>query len=206
MKVELRQINLSYIDKHLFTNFNLTVESGQKVWISAPSGCGKSTILNMIAGFVLPDAGSVYIDNVRVSGENIRDIRKHIGLINQNADLPPGNVTEVLDEVFSYEHNLELGIRKAEIENTVANLHFDTNFFQKSISDLSGGERQRLAFAILLLMNRKIWLLDEVTSGLDSKNRQIVANLIMESGATVILTSHDSFWESTTLKKYTIYD
>lgn len=61
----------------------------------------------------------------------------------------------------------------------------------KNINQLSGGEKQRLAFVIIILLDRKIWILDEITSSLDQDMKEKVINYILNTNKTVILVSHD---------------
>ncbi len=69
------------------------------------------------------------------------------------------------------------------------------------MKDLSGGERQRLGLALCQLMDRPIWLLDEVTSGLDKTLKHKVYNMVMESDKTVLIISHDDIWDNQSIRK-----
>ena len=74
---------------------------------------------------------------------------------------------------------------------TLKEFNLDSNILSKNINQLSGGEKQRLAFVIIILLDRKIWILDEITSSLDQDMKEKVINYILNTNKTVILVSHD---------------
>jgi len=70
----------------------------------------------------------------------------------------------------------------------------DKSILHSDLSEISGGEKQRIAIIIALLLERKIFLLDEITSALDNESKQSVVDFFLDLDATVIAVSHDQGW------------
>jgi spermidine/putrescine ABC transporter ATP-binding subunit len=133
-----------------------------------PSGCGKTTLLRMIAGFVVPDEGAIFLD-----GERVNDLppwRRDVGMVFQNYALWPH---------MSVFDNVAFGLRERNIARgeivqrvTEALRQVDLNGMEKRRpSQLSGGQQQRVALARTLVIRPRVLLLDEPLSNLDAKLR-----------------------------------
>lgn len=206
MLVQLLNINLEYNSKRLFDNFNFQINKNDKVVIVGPSGCGKSTIFHLIMGFKQPDSGKIIFDNMEVNHKNLWDIRKKISYIEQNIDLPGKRVTDFIDLVFSYKANSYLKPEMKKIHELFNIFELSEETLYKNINSLSGGEKQRVSLSVALLLKRKIYLLDEVTSSLDKYLKQKVADYFLNQREFTVLTiSHDVEWlKNNNVKVYNV--
>jgi putative spermidine/putrescine transport system ATP-binding protein len=193
----MTHLSLSNVTKHFgdFTavsDFNLEVERGEFVSFLGPSGCGKTTTLRMIAGFEIPTAGKVSIDNVDIT--NKAPSQRNVGMVFQAYALFP-NMTVAQNIGFG------LRIRKEPeeaVKKRVSEMLALINLEQKGDSypyQLSGGQQQRVALARALAIRPEVLLLDEPLSALDAKIRVSLRAEIRaiqrELGITAIYVTHD---------------
>ncbi len=192
--IELKNITKTFGEKRLFSDFNLTIPTGDKVLLSAPSGAGKTTLIKMFMGFERPDNGTVSIGNEVMNKHSLRHIREQIAYVSQDTDLNSGSLVEQLDQIFSYKVNLSITDYKEKFLHYAPIFSLSTSILYEDISRISGGERQRVALIIALLLDRDYLILDEITSGLDSTLKQEIGDFVMNLKKTVIIVSHDDIW------------
>jgi iron(III) transport system ATP-binding protein len=170
----------------------ILIQPGEFFTFLGPSGCGKTTLLRIIAGFVSPDEGLVYLGAEPVN--NVPPWRRDIGLVFQNYALWPHlNVFE----------NIAFGLRErkvahGEIERRVAAVLEQVELSgteKRRPSQLSGGQQQRVALARTLVIRPRVLLLDEPLSNLDAKlrieMRLQLLKLQRDLGLTTIYVTHD---------------
>ena len=190
--VELSGLTKRYGETLAVDDVSLRVDEGEFFSLLGPSGCGKTTTLRMIAGFVRPNEGRVFI-----GGEDVTLLppeKRGIGIVFQNYAIFP-HMT-----VFD---NIAFGLRmrkipKREIRGRVGkaldqvNLEGHERRYQR---ELSGGEQQRVALARVLITEPKILLLDEPLSALDKKLREEmkywIKGLQQSLGVTTVYVTHD---------------
>lgn len=191
---ELKLVRLSkrYGSTAAVEDLSLDVKSGEFVTLLGPSGSGKTTTLGMIAGFIEPDSGDIYLDEVRVT--TAPPYRRGLGVVFQNYALFP------LLTVFE---NLAFPLRvrrqpKAEIRDRVARalkLVGLAGYEERMPRQLSGGQQQRVALARALVYDPPILLMDEPLGALDKKLRERLQVEIKEIqsrlGITVVYVTHD---------------
>ncbi|MEN3203062.1 MAG: ABC transporter ATP-binding protein [Atribacterota bacterium] len=171
---------------------HLEIPGGQFVSIVGPSGSGKTTLLRIIAGFLQPDAGRVYIGEKDVT--EVPPRLRNIGMVFQHYALFPNlNVYE----------NVAFGlrarkVRESEIDRKVREMLTLVHLEEKMYSmphELSGGQKQRVALARALAVEPKLLLLDEPLSALDAKVRlelrYELKRIQKEMGITTIYVTHD---------------
>lgn len=177
-------------------NINLTVEQGAFTAIVGTSGSGKSTLLHLLGGLDKPTSGDVYIDSVKITDINEKDLskirREHIGFVFQKFCLIQElNVTEniVLPILLSN--------RKPD-NNYISELCDILGLSERKNhlpSELSGGQQQRVAIARALSNDPKLILCDEPTGNLDKKTGAEVIELLRKInrkfGKTVLVVTHD---------------
>ena len=176
---------------------DLSVPSGQFLSIVGPSGSGKTTLLGLIAGLDTPSTGQVVIDGVEITSLNedrLAELRSSkIGFVFQFFHLIPSlsafeNVMVPLEIAGATGPGERAGQLLSEVGLTSRGHHYP--------SQLSGGEQQRVAIARALANDPPILLADEPTGNLDSKNGQLVVDLLMQVHAsrktTVVMVTHDA--------------
>lgn len=187
--LQISHLSADYGGKPALADINLTVDSGELLVVLGPSGCGKTTLLNLIAGFVPYQHGSITLDGKRVDGPGADR-----GVVFQNEGLLPWR--NVQDNVAL---GLQLaGVGKAERRETAAQMLKKVGLEgaeKRFIWQLSGGQRQRVGIARALAANPQLLLLDEPFGALDAFTREQMQTLLLklwhETGKKVLLITHD---------------
>jgi cobalt/nickel transport system ATP-binding protein len=190
----LRVTRLSYVypdGSRALDGVDLDVRSGERVALVGPSGAGKSTLLLHLNG-VLARSGAVSVLGTRLDAGDLRDVRRHVGLVFQNPDDQLFCPTVYEDVAFG---PLNLAVPASEVpalvDRVLRSVGFDATIQRRSSHHLSQGERKRVALAAVLVMSPEILALDEPTSNLDPRNRRHLIELVGQSGATLVLATHD---------------
>ena len=190
--IKIENINKSYDGVQVLKNINLTIQDGEFFSILGPSGCGKTTLLRMIAGFIEPDSGAIYLGDEDLTS------------------LPPNkrNVNTIFQKYALFPHltvyeNVAFPLRIRKIDE--ATIDTEVKKFVKMVglsehinkmpNQLSGGQQQRVSIARALINKPGVLLLDEPLSALDAKLRQNLLieldNIHDEVGITFIFITHD---------------
>ena len=178
----------------------LSIADQERVAIIGQSGFGKTTLLNLFAGILLPDLGTVRVDSQEVNGLSDKARRafriSRIGFVFQDFKLL--EYLRVRDNILlPYRINRELKLTKEATRRAeeVAESLDIYNKLSKYPSKLSQGERQRVAIGRALINEPQIILADEPTGNLDPKNKERIKQVLFESaknyGATLITVTHD---------------
>ncbi|PAB59096.1 ABC transporter ATP-binding protein [Anaeromicrobium sediminis] len=197
--IQFKNIGVSFDGKTVFKDFNMHIRKGEKILLNAPSGKGKSTLFKLLLGFNKPDKGEIILDGKNLEKNNIMYFRKNIAYVSQDVDLRNDKVWDLILEIFSYKSNRHIKITKDKVLNILRYFNFSEDIMEKKVSQLSGGERQRLGLVICIFMDRDIWLLDEVTSGLDKEMKEKVVDYVLKQDKTVLIISHDRVWNKSNL-------
>ena len=199
--LEFRNIQLKYDQRQIFSGFNLEIEQYDKVLFCAPSGRGKTSLVKMLLGFVVPEAGEILVDGMSLSGETVNAIRRQISYVSQDADIPKGLVSEVFATVFKFPVNRHLNYQEAVLRQWLETMALPQDTLQKNVDALSGGERQRLALIMGILLDRDIWILDEITTGLDLALKTKMVELVLSYNKTILVVSHDDIYQNRGLRE-----
>ncbi|MGL4533539.1 MAG: ABC transporter ATP-binding protein [Fusobacteriaceae bacterium] len=202
--IEFRNISLAFEGKEILRDFNLKVLKGDKIILSAPSGSGKTTLLRLVLGFNKPNSGEIWVEEEKLDELSVDKIRKKIGYLSQKMSFRNLVVKEVIDEILDYKSNREIIFEEKKMEEILEYLKLDKKIMFQEMNDLSGGEKQRIGFLIALLMDREIWIFDEITSSLDKELKELVIDYIVKSEKTVIMVSHDKTESLEKFKKVVI--
>ena len=191
--IEIQNVNKSFKGTSAIKNLTLKVNKGEILGLLGANGAGKSTTINMLLGFLNPDSGDVYINDIDTS-KNATKTRKHIGYIPENVNLYP---------YLSGSENLDyfcklagLKYSKSELENYLNICGLQCEAQHKKVSGYSKGMRQKVGIAIAYAKKATVYLLDEPASGLDplaSNELSILLKKLASEGATILMASHDIF-------------
>jgi putative ABC transport system ATP-binding protein len=197
--VELRKTyHVGKIEVPALRGISFSVRRGEFVSVVGPSGSGKSTLFYLLGGLTRADSGHVMVDGddfAKLSdAERTRMRKKKIGFVFQKFNLLP---------TLSAQSNIDIALDIAGVNGTRDEVYFKKIVgllgLEKRLphrpSELSGGEQQRVALARALINKPAIVLADEPTGNLDSKNSEIVLNMLRHSnrelGQTVLMITHN---------------
>ena len=187
--LQISHLAASYGGKPALEDINLTLDSGELLVVLGPSGCGKTTLLNLIAGFVPYQHGSITLAGNRVDGPGADR-----GVVFQNEGLLPWR--NVQDNVA---FGLQLaGVDKPQRQRIALDMLQKVGLEgagKRFIWQLSGGQRQRVGIARALAANPQLLLLDEPFGALDAFTREQMQTLLLklwnDTGKQVMLITHD---------------
>ncbi|XP_024526524.1 ABC transporter B family member 19 [Selaginella moellendorffii] len=185
-EVEFIEVDFSYPSRPLvpvLSKFNLHMRAGMTVALVGSSGSGKSSVIQLVMRFYDPTAGRVLLDGHNLRNYNLRWLRKHISLVNQEPSLFSTSIRS----------NITYGKDNATEEETIAaariaNAHgfisslpqgYETSVGERGVQ-LSGGQKQRIAIARAVIKDPAILMLDEATSALDSESERAVQQALDE--------------------------
>ncbi|MBI3706582.1 MAG: ABC transporter ATP-binding protein [Proteobacteria bacterium] len=174
------------------SDITLDVRRGEFLTLLGPSGCGKTTLLNLIAGFVEPDRGDIYIDGQRVT--ETPPYQRSLGVVFQNYALFP-HMSVAQNVAFGLKmRKVGAGEIRARVQQALDIVHL-AGLGERRPRQLSGGQQQRVALARALVVDPKVLLLDEPLSALDKNLRaemQVELKQIQRRvGVTTVFVTHD---------------
>ena len=202
--IQIKNLNFSYEDDSrklaVLRNLSLDIEKGSFVAILGHNGSGKSTLAKLLNLMLIPDSGSIIIDGVNITDENLDEdtlyeIRRKVGMVFQNPDNQL--VATVVEEDIAFGPE-NLGVDPKEIRirvDAAMELLGISDYAKHSPAKLSGGQKQRVAIAGVIAMMPECIVFDESTAMLDPKGRSEVMNAILtlnrEKGITIIHITHN---------------
>ncbi|HOH69168.1 MAG TPA: ABC-F family ATP-binding cassette domain-containing protein [Sedimentibacter sp.] len=179
---------VSFGDRQILKNVNITVYKGEKVGIIGPNGIGKTTLLKIIAGVMNEYEGDITF------GHNV-----NIGYFDQE-QTGLNNESTVIDEIWDENPDLNY----YQIRRYLAQFLFYGDDMYKLVDDLSGGEKGRLSLLKLMNSNANFLLLDEPTNHLDIDSKEVLEDSLIDYDGTILVVSHDRYFLNKVVNK--IYD
>ena len=191
--VVLSHVTFGYGDKHVLSDFSMTVKQGEQVTLVGRTGAGKSTVFKLLLGLYPPESGSVTVGGRDVSEIADGERRACIGCVEQHFSRVPGTVLDqiTLGDARITEEMAKNAARLAGIDTAIESLPegYDTVCTDGLFSQ---GERQLLAIARAAAADPAVLLLDEITANLDAETeaRLLEALRRASEGRTVLSVSH----------------
>jgi thiamine transport system ATP-binding protein len=191
--LSIRHVSVTFESRVVLADVNLDVGSGEVVALQGPSGSGKSTLLSVIAGLMVPDAGTVTWNGTDIT--QLAPHRRNIAMVFQR----PG-----LFAHLDVAGNVAFAMRVARVPTELRTRRVDellelvdlAGFETRRIDALSGGEAQRVALARALAPHPQMLLLDEPLSALDTELRTRLADdlarILRIEGCTTLYVTHDA--------------
>ncbi|MBU2634630.1 MAG: ABC transporter ATP-binding protein [Nanoarchaeota archaeon] len=192
ISLKIDKISKSFKNNQILKEINLEGKSSEIIGLIGPSGCGKSTLLKILVGYYKPNSGSILINNKKIS-KNIINLRKIVGYTTQeNSFYEKLTIMENMryySNLYGIHYNQQTQIINNILEKVELLRH------KKTLTEnISGGMKRRLDFAISLIHNPSILILDEPTTGLDpllvDQFWNIVKNIMLKENKIVIISSH----------------
>lgn len=178
-EIQFEDVSFHYSEskENVLSHVNLDVKPGEYVALVGSSGAGKTTLCSLIPRFYDVTGGAVLLDGIDIRDVKLKDLRRQIGIVQQDVYLFAGTILE----------NIRYGKPEATDEEVVnaamaANAHefimslpegYNTDIGQRGVK-LSGGQKQRLSIARVFLKNPPVLIFDEATSALDNESEKIV--------------------------------
>ena len=196
-RVTFESVSKSFGGQSVITDFSLDISPAERVVLLGPSGCGKTTILRLLAGFIVPDKGSIQIDGFTAAadGQTFKEPpQRNVGMVFQDLALWPH---------LTVEGNLEFGLkargipparRRQKVADMLERVHLSP-YRRTRPGQLSGGQQQRVALARALILQPKVLLMDEPLSSLDRtlclRIRKEILTLQNKIGFTLLFVTHN---------------
>lgn len=182
-------------DQPVIKDFTVHVEPGQKIAIVGPTGAGKTTIVKLLMRFYDVDAGAIKLDGININNIDRRELRKNFGMVVQDTWLFKGSIME----------NIRYGRLDATDEEVIeaAKAAYADKFIRtlpggydmelnEDASNVSQGQKQLLTIARTILANKKLMILDEATSSVDTRTEVMIQKAMdkLMQGRTSFIIAH----------------
>lgn len=189
---------------NIFSDLSLEFETGKCTAIIGPNGCGKSTLMNMIAGSIEQDSGSIILDGEDISTSSEENRALSVSRVYQNPSFGVAPSLTILENMALADkkgkpfrlRNLLGGQDEERYIELLASLNLGLeDKLETKVEYLSGGQRQSLSLIMATLIKPKLLLLDEHTAALDPKTSKLIMemtrDLITKEKITTIMISHN---------------
>ena len=193
----LEGVNLHQDERLIFDNINLSVSTGDFIYLVGETGSGKSSLVKSLYAEIKVSTGNISVaeyDLNKIEKNEIPSLRRNLGIVFQDfqllSDRSLNDNLEFVLKATGWNKKEEISKR---IEEVLESVHLK-EFNNKMPHELSGGEKQRAAIARSLLNNPKVILADEPTGSLDPKKSEKIIELlkeINEKGTTILIATHD---------------
>ena len=198
--IEIKDLRKSYGDNHVLDGFNMVLNEGENLVIMGKSGSGKSVMIKCLIGLEQPDSGSIIVmskDITKLDREELDDLRTEVGFLFQGSALYDSMTVRENLEFPLRRHTKKFGVIKDTtplVMEALENVGL-SNTINLMPEELSGGMKRRIALARTLILQPKIILYDEPTTGLDPITAKEILLLMMsiqkKYNTSAIIITHD---------------
>lgn len=187
--IKIDSVSKRFGDFYAVNNVSLDIEKGEFLGLLGPNGAGKTTLIKMFIGLLKPTTGIIYIDNKKMSRNNM-EVKKKIGIVPQHTNLD--KELTVYENLIFAAKLFKIKDYKKRIEDIISFMELEAYKHKKSMN-LSGGTQRRVMIAKALIHNPEIIFLDEPTVGIDLNGRRKIWDILktmQTMGKTILLTTH----------------
>ncbi|WP_404811471.1 ABC transporter ATP-binding protein [Companilactobacillus hulinensis] len=189
---ELNNLSYQVGDKEILKDITLNIERGKYITVVGPSGSGKSTLMRILASMISATSGKVLFEGKKISSYEPTEYRRRVSYAFQQPTLFGKTVKDNLEFPYTVRGKEFDRNQVVEFLNYV---NLDESYIDKNVNDVSGGEKQRIALLRNLIFKPEVLITDEVTTGLDAENKEIVHNILnkfnRDDGLTILRVTHD---------------
>jgi cobalt ABC transporter, ATP-binding protein len=193
--LKAENIHYSYTKEHeVLKGVSLNIHRGERLAVLGANGSGKSTFFLNINGVLRPESGAVYYRDKLINKSSIKELRKNVGIVFQDAD------NQIIASTVRAEVSfgpMNLGLSKEEVTRRVLdslNYMNISHLIDRPPHYLSGGEKKRVSIADIIAMDSEIIIFDEPTASLDPQNISIFEEVLDKMSAeqrTLVISTHD---------------
>lgn len=195
--IKLKNLSFSYKNENInvINHFNLEIRKGEVIGFVGGSGSGKTTLVNLISGFLIPNEGSVLIDEVPLKKENLKSWQNKISYVQQSPFIETGSLLKniaFLEDSIDMKR-VEAAIKGASLQSLVKGKNPRDINIKEFGKNLSGGQKQRILIARALYHNSDLIIFDEATSALDTNTEDEIIETIENlkgTGVTILMIAH----------------
>ncbi|NKB43935.1 MAG: ATP-binding cassette domain-containing protein [Alphaproteobacteria bacterium] len=186
--IELEQVSVRFHDRTILDNISVSLTE-HRIGVVGDNGSGKSTFARLLNGLLLPDLGTVEVNNLDTRDDG-KDVRSQVGFLFQNPDNQIVMPTVAEDLALGLKPHKLTGAEQSHRVSVTLDRFSLTHLADRSAHLLSGGEKQLVALAGVMVTQPQILVCDEPTTLLDRRNAAHVMRLIGELPCQVIVITH----------------
>ena len=186
MSIKVSSITKEYNTQKALNDVSFSADKGQIIGFLGPNGAGKSTMMKILTGFIKPNSGEVFVNDIDVL-KNPIEAQKTIGYLPEHNPLYSDMYVK---EYLQFQASI-FKVDKSQIQTCISKVGLEAEAHKK-INQLSKGYQQRVGLAVAILHNPDVLILDEPTTGLDPNQLVEIRALIKELGKekTVLFSTH----------------
>ena len=191
--IKLIEVSKSFKSKRALKNVSIEFSNNRINGLLGPNGSGKTTLFNIVAGFLSPDNGKVYLDDISLNDKSL-NIRTKLGISYLPQEASIFRDMSVYDNIFSIAELFHDKSKSIKITDNLINQFSLGNFIKTKGKLLSGGERRRTEIARALASSPKFLLLDEPFAGIDPiaiEEVKSTISLLKKMNIGIIITDHN---------------
>lgn len=204
-KIVFKDVKYEKDYKQVLNNVNLTINKGDKIFITGESGLGKSTLMKLLLRYYNLTEGKILIDNININDLDLTFIRENITYIGQNEELFPGSIISNLKLVSDDEEKITEMSEITLLDKFLKENNIDLNYvIEESGFNLSGGQKKKIILTRGLLHFKNVLILDEVFNEISPLEEEIILNNLFSKykDKIIILISHRNNNKNLFNKKY----
>ncbi len=194
-KIEFKDVRFNYLKRRVFSNFDLKVNKNEKVALVGRSGCGKTTLVKLLFRLYDVVGGKITIDGKDIREVNQESLRGELSIVPQECVLFDDTIYNniAFSNPKASRKEILTAIRFAQLDEIIEKFPYKENTIvgERGVR-LSGGEKQRVSIARAVLANKKVLVLDEATSSLDSETEYEIQKSLAKllENRTAIIIAH----------------